>query len=37
MRAHLKGGGILVAAVHAPLGLDGARELKLGMTEGATT
>jgi heme exporter protein A len=32
MRAHLKGGGILVAAVHAPLGLDGAQELRLGVT-----
>jgi heme exporter protein A len=32
MRAHLMGGGILVAAVHAPLGLDGARELRLGVT-----
>jgi heme exporter protein A len=30
MRAHLKSGGILVAAVHAPLGLDDARELRLG-------
>jgi heme exporter protein A len=32
MRAHLKGGGILVAAVHGDLGLDGARELRLGAT-----
>jgi heme exporter protein A len=32
MRTHLKGGGILVAAVHAPLGLDGAQELRLGVT-----
>jgi heme exporter protein A len=32
MRTHLKGGGILVAAVHAPLGLDGAQELRLGAT-----
>jgi heme exporter protein A len=32
MKAHLKGGGILVAAVHAPLGLDGAQELRLGVT-----
>ena len=30
MRAHLNGGGIIVAAAHAPLGLDGARELRLG-------
>ena len=32
MQAHLRGGGILVAAVHAPLGLDGAQELRLGVT-----
>jgi heme exporter protein A len=32
MRAHLKGGGILVAAAHGSLGLDGARELRLGAT-----
>jgi heme exporter protein A len=30
MRAHLTGGGIIVAATHGPLGLDGARELRLG-------
>ena len=30
MRAHLEGGGILVAAAHGPLGLDGAQELRLG-------
>jgi heme exporter protein A len=35
MHAHLKGGGILVAAVHAPLGLDGAQELRLEATTGA--
>lgn len=35
MQAHLRGGGILVAAVHAPLGLDGAQELRLGLSEGA--
>jgi heme exporter protein A len=29
MRAHLSGGGILIAATHLPLGLEGARELKL--------
>jgi heme exporter protein A len=29
MRAHLKGGGIIIAATHLPLGLDGARELRL--------
>ncbi|WP_158815700.1 heme ABC exporter ATP-binding protein CcmA [Methylocapsa sp. S129] len=32
MRAHLAGGGMIVAATHAPLGLDG-RELKLGAQE----
>jgi heme exporter protein A len=37
MRTHLKDGGILVAAVHAPLGLDGAQELRLGAAEGAAT
>ncbi len=30
MRAHLEGGGILVAAAHGPLGLDAAQELRLG-------
>lgn len=30
MRAHLAGGGIVVAAAHGPIGLDGARELRLG-------
>jgi heme exporter protein A len=30
MRAHVKDGGILVAAVHGDLGLDGAQELRLG-------
>ncbi|HEX5779165.1 MAG TPA: heme ABC exporter ATP-binding protein CcmA [Xanthobacteraceae bacterium] len=29
-RAHLQRGGLIVAATHAPLGVDGARELKLG-------
>jgi heme exporter protein A len=29
MRAHLAGGGMIVAATHLPLGLDGAHELKL--------
>ena len=28
--AHLRGGGMIVAATHAPLGIEGARELKLG-------
>jgi heme exporter protein A len=35
MHAHLKGGGILVAAAHAPLGLDGVQELRLGSTREA--
>jgi heme exporter protein A len=30
MRSHLAGGGIIVAATHGPLGLDGAAELRLG-------
>jgi heme exporter protein A len=30
MQAHLRGGGIIVAAAHAPLGLEGAQELRLG-------
>ncbi len=34
MQTHLRGGGIIVAAAHAPLGLEGARELRLGATEG---
>lgn len=29
MRAHLEGGGVIVAATHGPIGLDGARELQL--------
>ncbi|MFN3347849.1 heme ABC exporter ATP-binding protein CcmA [Pseudorhodoplanes sp.] len=29
MRSHLSGGGIIVAATHLPLGLEGARALKL--------
>ncbi|HZE47385.1 MAG TPA: cytochrome C biogenesis protein, partial [Xanthobacteraceae bacterium] len=28
--AHLAGGGIIVAATHGPLGLAGAKELRLG-------
>src|ERR1700677_5027380 len=35
MRTHLKGGGVLLAAAHAPLGLDGAQELRLAASEGA--
>jgi heme exporter protein A len=34
MQSHLRGGGIIVAAAHAPLGLEGARELRLGAAEG---
>jgi heme exporter protein A len=30
MRAHLSGGGMIVAATHGPIGLDAARELRLG-------
>jgi heme exporter protein A len=30
MRTHLAGGGLILAATHAPLGLDGVRELRLG-------
>ncbi|HWV43114.1 heme ABC exporter ATP-binding protein CcmA [Pseudorhodoplanes sp.] len=32
MRDHLAGGGIIVAATHLPLGIEGARELKLERT-----
>jgi heme exporter protein A len=32
MQAHLRGGGVIVAAVHAPLGLEGAQEVRLGAT-----
>jgi heme exporter protein A len=34
MRAHLQGGGVIVAATHTPLGLEGAQELRLGAAEG---
>jgi heme exporter protein A len=30
MRQHLTGGGLIVAAAHGPIGLDGAKELRLG-------
>jgi heme exporter protein A len=30
MRAHLAGGGLILAATHGSLGLDGAAELRLG-------
>ena len=32
MREHLAGGGIIAAAAHGPIGLDGARELRLGVS-----
>lgn len=32
MRGHLEGGGIVVAATHLPLGLEGARELQMRAT-----
>jgi heme exporter protein A len=31
MRSHLAGGGMIVAAAHGPIGLDHARELKIGL------
>jgi heme exporter protein A len=31
MRAHLSDGGAILAATHGPLGLDGARELRIGL------
>jgi heme exporter protein A len=30
MRAHLAGGGLILAATHGPIGLDGVRNLRLG-------
>ena len=33
MRERLAGGGIIVAATHAPLGIDGAHEVRLGGTQ----
>jgi len=30
MQAHLRRGGVILAAAHAPLGIGGAQELKLG-------
>jgi heme exporter protein A len=32
MRAHLTGGGIIIAATHGPLGIDADRELRLGLS-----
>jgi len=31
MRDHLAGGGLIIAAAHGPIGLERARELKLGL------
>ena len=33
MRAHLAGGGLILAAAHGPIGLAGAKELSLGATQ----
>ncbi len=33
MRQHLAGGGMIVAATHGPLGIEGASELRLGQAE----
>jgi heme exporter protein A len=33
MRAHLAGGGLILAAAHGPIGLDGAKELRLGVSQ----
>jgi heme exporter protein A len=35
MQRHLAGGGLLIAATHAPLGLPGAGEMRLGMARAA--
>lgn len=35
MRAHLADGGIILAATHGALGLDGAKELRLGQADGS--
>jgi heme exporter protein A len=37
MRERLRGGGIIIAATHAPLALEGAQELRLGAAGGAAT
>jgi len=31
MRVHLAGGGLILAAAHGPIGLDQAKELRLGI------
>jgi heme exporter protein A len=33
MRSHLASGGLILAATHGPIGLDGAKELRLGDTQ----
>jgi len=33
MKQHLQGGGLILAATHGPIGLDGARELRLGAAQ----
>jgi heme exporter protein A len=33
MRSHLAGGGLILAATHGPIGLEGANELRLGDTQ----
>jgi heme exporter protein A len=33
MRQHLSGGGLILAATHGPIGLDGVKELRLGADE----
>jgi heme exporter protein A len=33
MRAHRAGGGLILAAAHGPIGLDGAKELRLGVSQ----
>jgi heme exporter protein A len=33
MRSHLAGGGLILAATHGPIGLDGVKELRLGDTQ----
>lgn len=35
MRSHLAGGGLILAATHAPLGIEGANELQLDQTNAA--
>jgi heme exporter protein B len=37
MRQHLAGGGIIIAATHGPLGLDGAKTLEMGESREALT